>query len=70
MGEKKLFIGIFPHIWHYLGLTLSSLSFKFFKISLQRQRTFNFHQNKNVFNQQILFLSNFFFSSIKVLYII
>ena len=52
-------------IWYYLGLTLSLKSFKFFEISSKRQATFNFHQNKSIFNQQILFSPNLLFSLYK-----
>ena len=53
--------------WYYLGLTVSSISLKFFEISSQGLYTFNFHQNKNIFTKQIIFLSNLLFSLIKVL---
>ena len=54
-------------IWYYLQLTVSLISFKLFEISSQRLCTFNFHQNKNVFPEQIIFLSKLLFSLIKVL---
>ena len=38
-------------IWYYLELTLSLISFKFFKFSLQSLCTFKFHQNKNIFTK-------------------
>ena len=66
MGKKELFMCIvfFYSGWgkgfisYYFGLTLILISFKIFEISSQRRCTFSFHQNKNIFNQQILFLSN------------
>ena len=76
MGRKKLFmyIALFytgrgkGFFWYYLGLTVCLISFKFFEISSQRLCTLNFHQNKNIFTKQIVFLSNLLFSLIKLLH--
>ena len=72
MGNKGLLCIMFFYsgwgkefIWYYLGLTLSLVSFTFFEISSQGKCTFNFHPNKNIFDQQFLFLSNLLFSLIK-----
>ena len=75
MGEKGTFYvycGFYSgwdkgFIWYFLGLTLILISFNFFEISSQRWCTFNFHQSKNIFNRQMLFLSKLLFFLIKTL---
>ena len=51
-------------IWFYLGLTLDCFSYNFLKFLPQRYCTFNFSENKNIFNRYIKFLSSLIFSLI------
>ena len=52
-------------IWFYLGLTLDCFSYNFLKFLPQRYCTFNFSENKNIFNRYIKFLSSLIFSLIR-----
>ena len=66
MKKKKHFVCIVyfysglgeRSIWFYLGLMLNSISYNFFEVLSLRQCTFNFRQNKNIFNWFTKFLSN------------
>ena len=45
-------------LWFHLGLTLNLISYNFLEVLSPRRSTFNFCQNKNIFNRYTEFLSN------------
>ena len=73
MEKKKHFVCIVyfylgldkGSIQFYQGLTLNLISQNFFEVLSPKPCTFNFCQNKNIFNQYSKFLSNLIFSLIR-----